>query len=192
MIPQNPRTLALRIWVLGWLTFVWVFLWGTVTTANIVTGMTVGLVIMIFLPLPRVPVEGRVHLFSLALLIVRVNYYLILSSAQVAWIALRPGPAPLSAVLRASLAIKSDLVLSLAVEALNLIPGGVVLEIDQARRLIYVHVLDVGSARSVQRFYSQVSEIERLFIASFERDTEWRPHPKHKIHQETQLGREQS
>ncbi len=50
---------------------------------------------------------------------------------QLAWLAVKPGPPPLSAVLRAHLAIKSDLVLALAVNIINLTPGTIVLEIDQ-------------------------------------------------------------
>ena len=46
-----------------------------------------------------------------------------------------PGRRPVTAVLRAHLAIKSDLVLALAVDVLNLIPGTMVLEIDQTRRI---------------------------------------------------------
>ena len=81
----------------------------------------------------------------------------MLSSVQVAWLAIRPGPPPLTAVLRAHLAIKSDLVLALAVNIINLIPGTIVLEIDQTRRMIYVHVIDVGSDRAVNRFYRQIA-----------------------------------
>ena len=104
-----------------------------------------------------------------------VAWWLVLSSTQVAWLALRPGPPPLSAVLRARLALKSDLVLALAVNIMNLTPGTIVLEIDQTRRLVYVHVLDVGSQRSVDRFYQQVTKLERMLVASFERDSEWQP-----------------
>ena len=76
---------------------------------------------------------------------VTVAWYLVESSIQVAWLAIKPGPPPMTAVLRARLAVKSDLVLALAVHALNLIPGTIVLEIDRERRMLYVHVLDVGS-----------------------------------------------
>ena len=54
------------------------------------------------LPLPVVPVEGRVHLLSLLRLIAQVAYLLVLSSVQVAWLAVKPGPPPLTAVLRPS------------------------------------------------------------------------------------------
>jgi multicomponent Na+:H+ antiporter subunit E len=169
------RRAALRAWVLCWLVLVWILLWGTFSAANILSGLAVALVITMLLPLPAVPVEGRVHPLSLLRLILRVAYYLVQSSVQVAGLAVRPGPPPLNAVLRAHLAIKSDLVLALAVNVINLIPGTIVLEIDQARRLIYVHVLDVGSDRAEARFHHQISEVERLVVASFERDEDWRP-----------------
>lgn len=169
------RRAALRAWVLIWLTLVWILLWGSVSAANIISGMAVALVITILLPLPPVTVEGRVHPFTLARLALLVSWYLVWSSTQIAWLAVRPGPPPLSAVLRAHLNIKSDLVLAHAVNIINLIPGSLVLEIDQVRRMIYVHVIDAGSPKAVSQFYHQVKQVERLLVAAFERDSEWQP-----------------
>lgn len=177
MIPagvrRDPRAVALKAWVLVWLTFVWILLWGDISAANILSGLAVALIITYLLPLPPVAVEGRVHPVALVRLAGLIGWYLWWSSFQVAWLAVRPGPPPLTAVLRAQLNIKSDLVLALAVNIINLIPGSIVLEIDQVRRLIYVHLLDVGSDRSVKQFYHQVHQLERLLVAAFERDAEW-------------------
>jgi len=172
------RRLALRVWVLCWLVLVWILLWGGVSVANIVSGLAVASVITLLLPLPAVPVEGRVHPLSLVRLIITVGYYLAISSVQVAWLAVKPGPPPLSAVLRAHVAVKSDLVLALAVNIFNLIPGSIVLEIDQSRRMLYMHVIDVGSDRAVSMFYRQVAEVERLLVSTFERESDWIPAPE--------------
>lgn len=172
--PQMRRY-ALRAWVLCWLIMVWILLWGSISAANILSGLAIALVITVLLPLPAVPVEGRVHPLSLLRLIGTVTYYLVLSSVQVAWLAVKPGPPPLSAVLRAHLAVKSDLVLALAVTIFNLIPGSIVLEIDQSRRMLYMHVIDVGSERGMNRFYRQVADVERLLVKTFERQKDWRP-----------------
>jgi multicomponent Na+:H+ antiporter subunit E len=169
------RRIVLRVWVLVWLTLVWILLWGTVSAANVLSGLAVALIITLLLPLPPVPIEGRVHPISLLRLAGVVGWYLVLSSLQLARLAVKPGPPPLSAVLRAHMAIKSDLVLALAVNIINLTPGTIVLEIDQVRRMIYVHVIDVGSDRAVNRFYRQIAQIERLLVASFEREEHWRP-----------------
>jgi multicomponent Na+:H+ antiporter subunit E len=169
------RRIALRAWVLCWLVLVWILLWGNISAANILSGLAIALLITLLLPLPAVPVEGRLHPLSLLRLIVTVFYYLALSSVQVAWLAVKPGPPPVSAVLRAHVAVKSDLVLALACNIFNLIPGSIVLEIDQTRRMLYMHVIDVGSDRAMNRFYKQVTEVERLLVSTFERETDWRP-----------------
>jgi multicomponent Na+:H+ antiporter subunit E len=169
------RRWALRAWVLCWLMLVWILLWGTVSAANILSGLSVALLITVLLPLPMVTVEGRLHPLSLARLMVVVSWYLVLSSVQVAWLAIKPGPPPRSAVLRIRFAVKSDLVLALGVNAINLTPGTMVLEIDRDQRLLYVHVLDVASSRAVNRFYHEVAMLEHLLIRAFERQTDWKP-----------------
>jgi multicomponent Na+:H+ antiporter subunit E len=169
------RRIALRAWVLCWLMLVWILLWGTVSAANILSGLAIALGITLLLPLPTVPIEGKLHPLSLLRLIVTVFYYLAMSSVQVAWLAVKPGPPPLSAVLRAHVAVKSDLVLALAANIFNVIPGSIVLEIDQARRMLYMHVIDVGSDRAVNQFYRQVAVVERMLVSTFERETDWRP-----------------
>ncbi|KUH82057.1 MULTISPECIES: Na+/H+ antiporter subunit E [unclassified Mycobacterium] len=168
------RSIALRLWVICWLVLVWVLLWGNLSAANLLSGLAVALLITLLLPLPAVPVEGKVHLLSLIRLLLTVAYRLVLSSMQVALLAVKPRP-PLSAVLRAQLSVKSDLVLALAVNIFNLIPGSIVLEIDQTRRLLYMHVIDVGSDRALSAFYHQVAVVERLLVATFERQEDWRP-----------------
>jgi multicomponent Na+:H+ antiporter subunit E len=172
------RRYVLRAWVLCWLTLVWILLWGTASVANILGGLAIALLITLLLPLPAVPVEGRVHPLSLARLALFVGWELVLSSVQVAWLAIKPGPPPRSAVLRARLAVKSDLVLALGVNIITLTPGSIVLEINQTRRMVYVHVIDVGSERAVSSFYRLVAKLERLLVASFERESEWRPAEK--------------
>jgi multicomponent Na+:H+ antiporter subunit E len=173
------RFLLLRLWTLAWLTAVWVLLWGNVSPANILGGIAVGLGIMILLPLPKVPVEGRIHLWSIIKLVGVFLYYAGESSLSVAWLAIRPKAPPVTGVLRCRIAIKSDLVLTLFVDAMNLVPGTMVLEIDQTRRLLYVHVLDMGSQKAVDGFYAYVRHLEKLFIAAFERDSDWKPSPLH-------------
>jgi multicomponent Na+:H+ antiporter subunit E len=169
------RRHALRAWVLCWLMLVWVLLWGSASPANFLGGLVIAVMVTVLLPLPVVPVEGRLHPVSLVRLIVVVAYELIASSVQIAWLAIRPGPPPLTAVLRVRSTIKSDLVLALAANILTLIPGSIVLEIDQERRLIYLHVIDIGSEESVARFHRNVARIERLLVATFEREADWKP-----------------
>ncbi len=178
---SDSREVGVRLWTIAWLTFVWVLLWGTVSWANIIGGVVLAVAVLTVLPLPRVPVEGRIHPLSVARLVVRLVVDFFVSSLQIGWMAIRPGRPPLGAVVRVRVAIKSDMVLTLAVDYLNLVPGTMVLEIDHRRRMLYVHVFDVRSEKKVRAFYDQVAYVERMFIKAFERDSEWHPSPYHGI-----------
>lgn len=169
------RAVALRLSVLLGLILVWMLLWGSVSAANFVGGLVVALVITLLLPLPVVPVEGKVRPLSLLRLIIQMIYWLVWSSIQVAWLAVRPGPPPVSAVLRAHFALKSDLVLTMAVNLINLTPGTIALEVDQARRVVYVHVLNARTDRAIREFHAQMATLERLLKNALERDEDWRP-----------------
>ncbi|MCP2193167.1 multicomponent Na+:H+ antiporter subunit E [Williamsia deligens] len=181
---SDGREVAVRLWTIAWLTFVWVLLWGTLSWANILGGMLAAVLILVLLPLPRVPVEGRIHPGTVLLLLLYLVRDFFVSSAEVAWLAVRPGRAPLSAVLRARVAIKSDMVLTLAVDYINLVPGTMVVEIDHRRRLLYVHLIDVSSEKKVRDFHKQMATVERLFVRAFERDSEWHPSPYHGLDDE--------
>ncbi|HET8993317.1 MULTISPECIES: Na+/H+ antiporter subunit E [unclassified Rhodococcus (in: high G+C Gram-positive bacteria)] len=167
----------LRVSVVLWMAFVWVMLWGTLSVANVLGGLLVAGLLAILLPLPKVPVEGRAHLLSALRLGGYIFFESIKSTISVAWLAIRPAAPPVTGVLRCRLTIKSDLVLTLWTDIMNNIPGTMVLEIDQVRRIVYVHVLDVSTDKAVADFYRSARLIERLLIDTFERDSEWQPSP---------------
>ncbi|MFC9896858.1 Na+/H+ antiporter subunit E [Nocardia sp. NPDC127579] len=161
---------VLRAGMLVWLALVYMALWGDLSIGNLLAGLVIGAIILYALPLPRIPVNGRLHLRSFVELFVASVYYALESSFQIAWYAVRPGPPPVSGVLRVGLATRSDLVLVLCTDLLNLIPGTMVLEIDRPRCVVYVHVLDVGSDQAVEKFYLVTRRLERLLISTFERE----------------------
>ncbi|WP_454196260.1 Na+/H+ antiporter subunit E [Nocardia sp. Marseille-Q1738] len=167
------RDTVVRIAILIWLSLVWIALWGDLSVANLLGGLVVAALIMVALPLPRVPVAGRLRLLPLFELLVVSAFYALESSLQVAWFAIRPVPTPVSGVLRVYSGTRSDLVLGLWADLLNLIPGTMVLEIDRRRCVVYVHVLDVGSDAAVDKFYRTTRRLERLLIEGLERPTGW-------------------
>ncbi|MGW5309161.1 Na+/H+ antiporter subunit E [Nocardia thailandica] len=168
------RDNVLRTAVLVWLTVVYVALWGDLSVANVVAGIVVALVVTIALPLPRIPATGRLRPVALVKLVAVGIYYALESSLQVAWLTLRPGPPPVSGVLRVHLGIQSDLVLVLCTDLLNLIPGTMVLELDRSKCVAFVHVLDIGSDEAVAKFYAVTRRVEGLLIDAFERPADRR------------------
>ena len=173
----DVRALGARLSLLAWLTLVWLLLWGFQDPGTVLAGLAVAIGVTVLLPLPRVPVEGRLHPLSTIRLGVTLAWYMVRSSLEVAWLSVRPAPAPHAEVMRAPLRLRSDFLLVLAVNSLNLMPGGIVVRIDPVHREVHVHVLDAGSPRARDSFHRQVATIERLFIRAFERPEDWRPAP---------------
>lgn len=162
------RDNAHRLGVLAWLALVWVALWGQITVANVLAGLVVGVVIMVALPLPRIPVRGRLRIWPLLKLLAVSIYSATESSLQLAWFALRPSPPPASGVLEVRFAFRSDLVMVLCSNLINLIPGTMVIEIDREQCTAYIHVIDVSSDKAVTSFYRTIRQIEALLIAGLE------------------------
>lgn len=158
--------------VVVWLTAVWVLLWGTVSIANILGGVVVAVLIRLLLPLPLVPTEGRLRLLPVLRLAGRVAVDLVVSSADVAWLSIRPGPPPHTSIASVQLSTRSDLVLSLVVGLVNLQPGAVVLEVDRVQRRLYTHVLaaahrDDRPGDSVRRLRRSALRLEALLDQGF-------------------------
>lgn len=175
----DPRVIGSRMFMTLWLTFAWVLLWGSVEVGTVVSGLLAAIVVMVLFPLPRVPVEGLVRPVSTVWLVIMVAFYLVRSSFTVAWLSVRPAAPPRSAVLRAPMRLKSDFTLALAVNTLNLMPGGIVVRVDPVARYVYVHVLDASTDEAVDHFRRQTAHIERLYLRAFERPEDWKPSPEH-------------
>lgn len=171
----GPREIVLRAWTLVWLMLVWTMLWGNFSVANTINGLLVALVITVLLPMPRLPVEGRLHVVSMIRLAFTVGWYMVLSSLQVAWWAIRPGPPPLSAVLRAQLLGEIGPGDGSPDEHLDDHPriGG---PGDRPGASAGLRTCTgCGLAQSRCKFYAQLRQLERLFISAFERDVDWHP-----------------
>ncbi len=161
----DRRDVRRQAGMVAWLVVVWVGLWGDVSVGNILGGLAVALLVMLALPLPALPRSGRVRLLPLLRLVGVVLLDLTRSSVQVGWMALRPGPPPQVAVVRVDLTTTSDAVQALVAEIVSLVPGTVVLEVDDRARTLHVHVLGVGDEHDVDGVRVRVLGLEARVLA---------------------------
>ena len=166
-IEPAPSRLRHQLPLLVWLVFVWILLWGTWSWANVVSGVTVALVVMLLLPLPPVVGGTRVRPLPLVLFVGHFLVDLVVSAAQVAWRALGPGGAQQGAIVQVQLRADSDLLLTVVAETLSLVPGSLVLDLDRESRLISIHLLHVDDLADVQRQKADVLATEELIVRAF-------------------------
>ena len=151
-----------RLPLVAWLAVVWVALWGSVTPANVLGGLAVGLLLALALPLTEVQTRAVVRPLALLHLVCFFLVDLVLSSLQVARIVLSPRRPLRQAVIAVPVPGASDSLLTLLANAVSLTPGTLTLEVDRPRSTLSVHVLDVGD--DVERARADVFEIERLAV----------------------------
>ncbi|MGY1639508.1 Na+/H+ antiporter subunit E [Geodermatophilus sp. SYSU D00703] len=165
----EPTVTRLRhqIPLLVWLVLVWILLWGTWSWANVVSGVVVALVVTVLLPLPHVVGGNRLRPLPTLAFLVRFAADLVVSAAQVAWLTLRPGGAGRSAIVQVQLRTDSDLLLTMVAEAVSLVPGSLVLDLDREEKLITVHLLGVPDLAAVAREKESVLATEDRLVRAF-------------------------
>ena len=155
--------------VLSWLVLVWILLWGSFSWANLLSGILVAVLVTNVLPLPAVVGGVRVHPGAL---LVFLGYFvkdLVVSSAQVAWQAIRPSGMEQGAIIAVQLRTDSDLLLTLVAEALTLVPGSIVLDLDRPRRTLGIHLLHVDDLDDLEDQRAGVLTTEDRVVRAFGR-----------------------
>lgn len=162
--PRRRLPAGLHVVPLLWLTTVWVLLWGTWSLGNVLNGLLLSAVVLLLLPLPDVGFGGRVSPRGLLAFVGHFVADLILSSVQVAWQAVRPGEQDISSVVAVRLRSESELLMTMTAEALTLVPGSIVIELDARSRTLYAHVLSAPDDASVEAFRRQVLDLEARVV----------------------------
>ncbi|MDG4802232.1 Na+/H+ antiporter subunit E [Micromonospora sp. WMMD980] len=159
---------------LGWLAVAWLLLWGDVSWGNLLTGLVVGAAVLFFFPLPPVTFGGRLRPGPLLVLAATFVGELISASVHVAAVALRPGYRPHGGIIAVPLRVGTDLNLALTAEVISLVPGTLILDIDRARGVLYVHVLDVRGPEDLAGGRARVLAVERRIVRAVGSPTEVR------------------
>nr|WP_258399321.1 Na+/H+ antiporter subunit E [Micromonospora noduli] len=149
---------------LGWLVVVWNLLWGDINWANLVGGLLVGAAVLVFYPLPAVSFGGRLRPWALLVFAGRFAVELVSASLHVARIAVQPGYRPRGAIIAVRLRVPTDLNLALTAEAVSLVPGTLILEVDRDSGTLYLHVLDTHGPGDLDAARDRTLTIERRIV----------------------------
>lgn len=160
----RPRRWVVSGTIVLLLAALWVLLWGTLSWGNLLNGLLLGVVVTTVFPLPDARVGGRLHVGALLAFVARFAVDVVIASAQVAWTAVRPGPPPVSSVVSVDVRSSSELILTVLTEALSLVPGSLVIEVDTRSSTVVAHVLEAGDDAAVARFQRRVRDVEARVI----------------------------
>jgi multicomponent Na+:H+ antiporter subunit E len=170
-----PRTRAslirARIWS-GLLPFVglvllWMLVWGQFTLLAFLTGAALAAVVSLVFYLPAVRLSGRISPLRAAWFVVRLLVDIVIASFSLAAVAFGPKRMQTSAVIRVPLRTRSDIVMVATAEALSLVPGSILLDVDREEGTLTLHILNVADEPAVDDVRRKVLQTERRIILAF-------------------------
>jgi multicomponent Na+:H+ antiporter subunit E len=155
-----------------WLVVLWLLLWGDLSWANVISGTALTLLVTLVLPMPTVSFGIRIRPVRIVALFARFLVDLFAASAQVAWLAVRPGRQPRSSVVRVPLHSGSDLFVTMTAELISLVPGSVIVELGApsaqgGQGSVYIHALGVDTEEGRQNIRREVLLTERRIMRTF-------------------------
>jgi multicomponent Na+:H+ antiporter subunit E len=156
---QVPPLLALIV--------LWMLLWGEFSWLNLLVGFGVSLVVTVVFYLVPVQLSGRLHPWHALIFFVRLTVDIVRASVDVAWLAVKPRLVTSNAILAINLRTRSDLILTWTAVATSIVPGSIVVDVDREKSTLFLHVLDMHSARDIERFRRQVLDTERRIVRGF-------------------------
>ncbi|WP_433797664.1 Na+/H+ antiporter subunit E [Actinoplanes sp. CA-252034] len=163
----RDRVVAIMI-----LTVVWMLLWGVFSWITLLGGLLVSMLVLAVFPLPPVTFAGRLRPGGLVRFTTRFLIDLVVASLQLVWTAFGGRRVPRSAVMAVRLTVRSDLHLTLCAEAVSLVPGSLIVDMDRAAGILYVHVFDVTGPADIDRFRSDVRDLEERIVRAVGSDAE--------------------
>ena len=166
--PITKKELRWRIWqqlpLLVVLVLLWMMLWGSLTPLTIVTGIIVAVGVTRAFYLPPVELSGRFNPLWFVVFLARFLLELVKASFQVAWRALSPTPIGRSSVVAVQLLTRSDFIMTLTAIAVSLIPGSIVIEVDRAGGVLYLHAIGAAEREKIDKVRDDVLDIEVLIV----------------------------
>lgn len=145
---------------------VWVLAWGKLSAANVLSGAVVGVLLLATFPVGRLPDRGgrTLRLLPAARLVAVFLANLTVSNLAMAREILTGGRRIETGILACPLRVDSDGVATFLANVLTLSPGTLVLEVDHAPPVLYLHVLHMGDR---ERILATVRRLEELAVDTY-------------------------
>ncbi|MGR2752746.1 Na+/H+ antiporter subunit E [Agromyces arachidis] len=150
--------------LLLFLVVLWVLLWDHVDVLTVATGVILAIAVTRALYLPPVLLGGRFDPWRALVLGFRMMFDVVVASIEVAFKAIWPTWRPVNAIIDVQLLTRSDLITTLTAEAVTVVPGTLVLDIDRERGLLYLHVLGPRTPQDVERARRKVLDTEERIV----------------------------
>lgn len=149
---------------LGWMTGVWIALWGDISVANALSGLLVASAILVISPPRELSTGLTIRPVAVVLLGAYFLWKLIVASLVVAWEVVTPINRLNQAVVAVPLRTQSRVLAAMVGNMVSLTPGTLTLDVLGDPPVLYVHVLHLESDEHMR---ATIHTLEALAIRAF-------------------------
>ena len=154
------------------LTVIWLVLWGNYSLVDILVGMALSWLITVTFPLPPIRYHGRLRPLGLLRLIGSVLHDLAVASYRLTMQAFGRQINFRPAVIRVRLRTHQDLYQVETAELISIVPGSIVIDARRSTRVLYLHLVDLPEADTVEQARQAALDVERRVLEAFGSDIE--------------------
>ena len=149
--PHRVRDMVGQWPLIAVLVLLWCAVWEDYSLHVALAGLAFSLLVMVLFPMPRIPFSGRLNPWWFLVFTAQFLGDVVRSSVEVSKVVLLRGRAARSSIVGVRLRSHDDLVITLVSHALALVPGSIVLDVDRARSILYLHVLDATTDEDIAK-----------------------------------------
>ncbi|WP_374929268.1 Na+/H+ antiporter subunit E [Kytococcus sedentarius] len=160
----------IQLFPLLWLVVLWIIAWGSYSPMIIVGGLVLGLMVTLASPLPLMRVHGTFRPWSFVVLVVVFLRDLVAAVVEVTMLAVVPGRRTDAAIVVVQFQADEELFQTITSELITLVPGTMVIDLDDATGIAHVHCLRVRSAEDAESLRQDCLAQERRVLAAFDAD----------------------
>lgn len=162
--PHRFRDMVGQWPLIAVLVLLWCAVWEDYSLHVALAGLAFSLLVMVLFPMPRIPFSGRLNPWWFLVFTAQFLGDVVRSSVEVSKVVLLRGRAARSSIVGVRLRSHDDLVITLVSHALALVPGSIVLDVDRARSILYLHVLDATTDEDIEDFRAKALRVEAGII----------------------------
>jgi multicomponent Na+:H+ antiporter subunit E len=160
------RYRRLRLGSMVSLTALWLLMWGSWSWGTLFMGLAMAALVLLAFPMPRASTRVRLRPLAMIWLIVTFLANLFLSSFIVAAMALRPRGVSQGRVVAMRLHETDDFRRTVVAELTSLVPGTVVIDLDDNGHLL-IHIIDRTDDARLRREANRIHRLERRVARAF-------------------------
>lgn len=155
-----------RLYMVGFLTFIWCGILVDFSIVNICAGLFLGACCNLLLVQNNT--NGRLNLYRLCILLIYVAYELVKSGTQLAWDILTPGTQSRPAILEIPTKCRNNVEKTVLANIISLTPGTITININNAKNTLIVHAMFAKDTDKVINFIQQRLETKVMRMFSYD------------------------